>query len=372
MSTETDRDRYYMGLALNEAKKGLGRTSPNPHVGSVIVKDDQVVGRGYHRRAGTPHAEIHALAAAGAESRGATLYVTLEPCSHTGRTPPCCEAVAKSGVARVVVGMEDPNPLVQGRGIRYLLERGIAVTSGVLEERCRRLNRPFIKHITTGLPWVVMKAGMSLDGRITYDGRQTGWMTGAETSTLVHRLRDRCDAILVGAGTVLVDDPALTTRLPGRQKGRDAHRVILDSRLSIPEQAKVLDGDSPARTFIFCGSDADPVKRARLEEKGISVHRVDRGVGGGVDLPQVLRRLGEQGITSILVEGGAKVHGSMLSQRLYDYAHLFYAPVFAGDNGMAFQSGYSSAGRDTAHRLTEVRYRRCGEDMMVSGRLMYR
>jgi len=368
----TEIDQRYMRLALAEAKKGLGRTSPNPCVGSVIVKNDRVIGRGYHRKAGTPHAEIHALAAAGTESRGATLYVTLEPCSHTGRTPPCCEAVAKSGVARVVVGMEDPNPLVQGRGTRYLLDRGITVTSGVLEEQCRRLNWPFIKHITTGLPWVVMKAGMSLDGRITYNGRQTGWMTGNETSAVVHRLRDRYDAILVGVGTVVVDDPALTTRLPGRKKGRDAHRVILDSGLFISEQAKVLSGGSTARTFIFCGAEADPAKCARLEERGVRVHRVDCEGDGRVELQQVLRQLGEQGISSLLVEGGAKVHGSMLKQRLYDYAHLFYAPVFAGENGVAFQSGYASSGRDTAHRLTEVQYRRCGEDMMVSGRLMYR
>ncbi|MGB5230213.1 MAG: bifunctional diaminohydroxyphosphoribosylaminopyrimidine deaminase/5-amino-6-(5-phosphoribosylamino)uracil reductase RibD [Desulfoprunum sp.] len=368
----TEIDQRYMRLALNEAKKGLGRTSPNPCVGSVIVKNGQVIGRGYHKKAGNPHAEIHALAAAGTESTGATLYVTLEPCSHTGRTPPCCEAVARSGVTRVVVGMEDPNPLVQGQGIRYLLDRGITVTSGVLEEQCRRLNWPFIKHITTGLPWVVMKAGMSLDGRITYNGRQTGWMTGGETSAVVHRLRDRYDAILVGVGTVLIDDPALTTRLPGRNKGRDAHRVILDSGLSISEQAKVLSGESTARTFIFCSAEADAAKCARLEKRGICIHRVERDVGGGVDIQQVLRQLGGQGITSLLVEGGAKVHGSMLNQRLYDYAHLFYAPVFAGENGLPFQTGYTSSGRDTAHRLTEVSYRRCGEDMMVSGKLIYR
>ena len=368
----TEIDRRYMALALNEAKKGLGRTSPNPCVGAVVVKHDRVIGRGYHRKAGTPHAEIHALAAAGAESGGATLYVTLEPCSHTGRTPPCCEAVARSGIARVVVGMEDPNPLVLGRGIRYLLDRGINVTSGVLEEQCRDLNRPFIKHISTGLPWVVMKAGISLDGRITYDGRQTGWMTGVETSAVVHRLRNRYDAILVGAGTVLVDDPALTTRLPGRRPGRDAHRVIVDSTLSIPEQAKVLTWESTARTLIFCNADADTAKSARLEQRGIGVHRVACDAGGGLDLRQVLRQLGGQGITSLLVEGGAKIHGSMLNHCLYDYAHLFYAPVFAGESGIPLQSGYRSSGRDTAHRLAEVQYRRCGEDMMVSGKFMYR
>lgn len=364
-------DRKFMRLALREARKGLGRTSPNPCVGAVVARGEKVVGKGYHRKAGTPHAEVHALAAAGAASRGATLYVTLEPCSHTGRTPPCCEAVAAAGLARVVVGMEDPNPLVQGRGCRYLLERGITVESGVLEDRCREINRPFIKHITTGLPWMVMKAGMSLDARITYSGRQPGWMTGRESSAAVHTLRDRYDAIMVGVGTVLADDPALTTRLPGG-RGRDPVRVVLDSRLRTPVSARILNQDSSARTMIFCEKAAEDGSASELTCRGAEIHRVERAEAGGLDLRQVLVELGRQGICSVMVEGGSILHGSMLRQRLYDYAHLFYAPVFAGDDGLPFCTGYAVAGRQNAYRLQDVVYRRCGDDMQVSGLLDYR
>ncbi len=360
-----------MRLALREARKGLGRTSPNPCVGAIIVKGGKVVGKGYHRKAGTPHAEVHALAAAGAASRGATLYVTLEPCSHIGRTPPCCEAVAAAGIVRVVVGMEDPNPLVQGRGTRYLLERGISIVSGVLEESCREINRPFVKHISTGLPWVVMKAGMSLDARITYSGRQPGWMTGSASSSAVHRLRDLYDAIMIGVGTVLADDPALTTRLPGG-RGRDPVRVVLDSRLRTPGSARMLNQESSARTLIFCEKGADGGSAAELVRRGAEICPVERGETGGLDLRQVLLEIGRQGICSVMVEGGSILHGNMLQQRLYDFAHLFYAPVFAGDGGLPFFTGYACAGRPGAYRLQDVVYRRCGEDMQVSGLLNYR
>lgn len=361
-----------MRMALSEAKKGIGRTSPNPCVGSIIVKDDKVVGKGYHKKAGTPHAEIHALRQAGEKSLEATLYVTLEPCSHTGRTPPCCEAIAASGIKRVVMGMQDPNPLVQGAGARYLLRNGIAVTAGILERECREINRPFIKHITTGLPWVVMKAGVSLDGRITFQSGKPGWITGAESLVAVHRLRDRFDAIMVGIGTVAIDDPALTTRLPGRKKGKDPIRVILDTKLSISERARVLLQPSDAPTMVFCGFDADAEKVGRLQEIGAIVCRVEKSPDGNVALPSVLRDLGKRGITSLLVEGGARIHGALLKQRLYDYAHLFYAPVFAGDQGISFLAGYNCSGGDTAFRLSDMRLRRYGEDLLISGCLAYR
>jgi diaminohydroxyphosphoribosylaminopyrimidine deaminase/5-amino-6-(5-phosphoribosylamino)uracil reductase len=365
-------DKHFMRMALREARKAIGRTSPNPCVGSVVVRDGEVLGKGYHQKAGTPHAEIHALRQASAKCRGATLYVTLEPCSHTGRTPPCCEAVVASGIARVVIGMEDPNPLVQGAGIRHLQENGISVTTGVLEPTCRELNRPFIKYITSGLPWVIMKAGLSLDGKITYQGRKTGGITGRESRAAVHRLRDRCDAIMVGIGTVVSDDPSLTTRLPGRKKGKDPVRVVLDTGLSIPEHARILLQQSAAPTLVFCGPDADAEKAARLENRGTVICRVDKDAGGGVDLSLVLRELGERGITSVLVEGGARVHGAILKRRLYDYAYLFYAPLFAGDQGLSFLSGYDSAGGDSAFRLAEVRSRRYGADLLISGCLDYR
>ncbi len=361
-----------MRMALNEARKGIGRTSPNPSVGSVIVKEGKIIGKGYHKKVGTPHAEIHALRQAGGDAQGATLYVTLEPCSHTGRTPPCCEAIAASGIQRLVMGMVDPNPLVQGRGAEYLMSKGITVTSGMMEQECRALNRPFIKHITTGRPWVVMKAGMSLDGKITFQGRKTGWMTGPESLAAVHRLRDVTDAIMVGIGTVAIDDPSLTTRLSSGKKGKDPIRVVVDSRLSISEKARVVLQKSSAPTWIFCGNQVDADKVARLEEKGVIVCRVDKYADGGIDLSQVLQLLGKNGVTSLLVEGGARIHGAMLRQQLYDYAHLFYAPVFAGELGVSVVTGFESAGSETAARLSDVRYRRLGEDMMVSGRLDYR
>lgn len=211
-------------------------------------------------KAGTPHAEIHALRKAGKLARGATIYVTLEPCNHTGRTPPCSHAVAAAGIKRVVVGMEDPNPLVRGSGHAYLQEQGIEVVSGVLERECRELNLPFIKHITTGMPFVVMKAGMSLDGKISYQQGQPGWMTGESSSRKVHGLRNSLDAILVGRGTVAVDNPSLTTRLPGKQ-GRDPVRVILDSHLQLPLESKVFHLESPAPTILFCGHSADKRKK---------------------------------------------------------------------------------------------------------------
>lgn len=362
-----------MRIALAEARKGIGRTSPNPCVGSVIVKNGKVVGKGFHKKAGTPHAEIHALRQAGADAQGATLYVTLEPCSHTGRTPPCCEAIAASGIQRVVMGMVDPNPLVQGRGGQYLAGKGIAVTKGVMEQRCRDINRPFIKHITTGRPWVTMKAGMSLDGKITYQGRKTGRITGAESLAAVHRLRDKTDAIMVGIGTVATDDPSLTTRLSAGRKGKDPIRVIVDSRLSISEGASVLNQQSAAPTWIFCGDDIDERKVARLEDTGVVIHRMDLcEEGGGLDLGRIIQSLGQSGVNSLLVEGGARIHGAMLRQQYYDYAYLFYAPIFAGDRGVSVIAGYESSGSETAFRLEEVQYRRLGQDMLVSGCIDYR
>lgn len=219
LTAVSDNDLRFMRLALREARKGLGRTSPNPCVGAVVVKNNSVISRGYHKKAGTPHAEIHALRKAGEQARGATIYVTLEPCNHTGRTPPCSQAVAAAGIKRVVVGMEDPNPLVSGSGKAFLQEQGIEVVSGVLEKQCRELNLPFIKHISSGMPFVVMKAGISLDGKISYQQGRPGWMTGESSARKVHGLRNSLDAILVGRGTIAIDNPSLTTRLPGKKGG---------------------------------------------------------------------------------------------------------------------------------------------------------
>jgi diaminohydroxyphosphoribosylaminopyrimidine deaminase/5-amino-6-(5-phosphoribosylamino)uracil reductase len=362
---------HYMSLALREARKGLGRTSPNPCVGAVIVKDGTVLARGYHRKAGTPHAEINALREAGAAAAGATMYVTLEPCNHTGRTPPCSHAVAESGIKRVVIGMRDPNPLVDGSGVDYLREWGVEVIPGVLEEQCIELNRPFIKHISTGLPWVIMKAGLSLDGRISYRRDIPGAITGPESLQQVHRLRDCSDALLVGIGTLSIDDPALTTRLL-RGSGKDPVRIILDTELRISERARVLGLDSEAPTWLFCSADADPEKARRLESDRVAVHRVEQSGEHRLDLAEVLDVLGSRAITSLLVEGGALVHGAFLRHKLVDHAKLFYAPTFIGDRGTPLTAGYSgSADRAGAIQLNNSRTRRLGEDLLVEGDVKY-
>lgn len=365
-----DTDERYMRLALQEARKGLGRTSPNPCVGAVIVKNDEIVSSGYHRKAGTPHAEINALNGAGGNASGATMYVTLEPCSHWGRTPPCCHAVAAAGISRVVIGMQDPNPMVDGSGSEYLRKSRIEVTCGVLEKECRELNCSFIKLITTSMPWVVMKAGVSLDGRLSYQAGRGGAITGPESRTRVHRMRDENDAILVGIGTVAADDPALTTRFKNK-KGRDPLRLILDTHLKIDESAKVLNCESEAPTWIFCSDKAEKRKIARLEGKGAVVYRLDHGPTG-VNLKQVLKTVAEHGYGSVLVEGGSRVHGCFLNEMLVDRVNLFIAPIFAGNEGVPLVDGLKMVeGKDSAVRLVRVKTRKYGDDLMLSGDVIY-
>ncbi|MEN8200741.1 MAG: bifunctional diaminohydroxyphosphoribosylaminopyrimidine deaminase/5-amino-6-(5-phosphoribosylamino)uracil reductase RibD, partial [Thermodesulfobacteriota bacterium] len=356
-------DIRFMRLALEEAKKGVGRTSPNPCVGAVIVRDGMVISRGYHKKAGTPHAEVHALRKAGDKSRGATLYVTLEPCNHTGRTPPCSHAVAAAGIERVVVGMEDPNPLVSGSGNRYLQEQGLEVVSTILEKECSELNLPFLKHIRTGRPFVVMKAGMSLDGRLSYQQGQPGRMTGKKSRQRLHALRNELDAILVGRGTLIADNPSLTARLG--EDGRDPIRVILDSSLQLSIESKILHLQSAAPTIIYCSQSADREKKELLSQMaGVLVRSVNRGPDGGLNLHEVLADLGSRGICSLLVEGGAAIHSSFLRQGLVDRVMLFVAPIFAGSAGTPLLSDFLVANRDQAPQLNNVSYTPCGDDML--------
>lgn len=365
----TENDLRFMRLALGEARKGLGKTSPNPCVGAVVVQNDQVIAKGYHRRAGTPHAEIHALRRAGEQARGGTLYVTLEPCNHTGRTPPCSHAIAAAGISRVVAGMEDPNPLVHGSGLCYLRDHGIVADVGVMEDQCRELNAPFVKRITTGLPWLVMKAGLSLDGKLNYQRGRSGWITGEKSAVKVHRLRSRYDAILVGGKTVEIDDPALTCRLAGPQ-GRDPLRVILDGDLSAPLSSRVYHLHSNAATWVFCGLEADLARQEALRALGVTVYPVARS-NGDLELHSILRILGQAGINSVMVEGGGQIHGSFLRQRLYDFAHLFIAPIFAGDDGLPLLHGYQVATKAAATGLQQVTWQKIGDDLLVSGKMRY-
>ena len=360
-------DRNYMRQALREAKKGIGRTSPNPCVGALIVKNNKVVGKGYHKRAGTAHAEIHALREAGKRAKEATLYVTLEPCNHTGRTPPCTEAVLKAGIARVVIGVLDPNP-VAGGGAETLASKGIAISSGILENECREIILPFIKYSTSGLPWVIMKAGMSLDGRIAAVPGQSTRITGQGSLRRVHTLRNQVDAILVGIGTALVDDPSLTTRLHGRDSGRDPLRVVLDADLRLPETAAMLQQESSAQTWIFCVRGADKRKRSKLEGTGAVVKTVSISSKGTLDLKAVLTELGQAQITTVLVEGGSKVHGSFLQANLADQILLFVAPVFLGDQGVPLASFPGKKKVGLLSQLKIMSTRRYGDDVLIDGR----
>lgn len=357
-----------MRLALREAKKGLGRTSPNPCVGALVVKNGTIVGKGYHKRAGTPHAEIHALQSAGKKAKGATLYVTLEPCNHTGRTPPCTEAVIRSGIRRVIIGMQDTNPHVAGGGAGYLASQGLTVVSGVLEEECCDINRPFIKHAATGLPWVILKAGMSIDGRIAVLPGQATMITGRQSLQRVHILRDRVDAILVGVGTILADDPSLTTRLPGSRKGRDPLRVILDSQLQVAPSAKILQQESTSPTWIICSRDADTARRKELETSGAVVKTAPTARKGFLDLTAVLQLLGASAINSLVVEGGSKVHGSFLEAGLVDELLLFVAPKFLGDQGVPLATFSGRQHMADLRPFKIIKTRRYGEDVLLEGR----
>ena len=360
-------DVDYMRLALQEANKGRGRTSPNPCVGAIIVRDNVVVGKGYHRKAGTPHAEVNAIEDAGSSTVGATIYVTLEPCNHTGRTPPCTKAIVDAGLSRVVVGMTDPNPSVIGGGCAYLLSQGLIVESGVLDDECRSINRPFIKHSTTGMPWVVMKAGMSLDGKITYVPGKSGRITGDKSKRVTHELRNSLDAILIGVDTAIIDDPSLTARLSGTNDVRDPVRVILDTNLRLSPDANILRQQSDAQTWIYCGPDASSDLKDRLLEAGALVFPVNVSSEGWLDIRTVFSHLGANGITSVLVEGGASIHGSMFANDLVDEVYLFTAPVFIGDKGTALLAGCSAMSSDNCPRIETIDCRMLGDDILLHG-----
>jgi len=364
MKTIENNDRHFMKLALREARKGLGRTHPNPVVGAVIVKHGSVVGKGYHKLAGTPHAEIHALNNAGDKSRGATIYVTLEPCNHTGRTPPCTQAILRAGIKRVVIGQDDPNPHVAGNGAAYLKNQGLAVNQHVLREECVAINRPFIKYITSGKPWVVLKAAMSLDGKLAAPSGQSSWITNERSRRFVHTLRNRHDAILVGRGTVMNDNPSLTCRIGG---GRDPLRVVLDSNLAIAVNAKMLKQQSTAETFIYCKRKYDGQKKKVLEDTGARVIPVSTHADGRLDLSAVLDSLAFEGITSVFVEGGGTVHTAFLNNKLVDEMYLFYAPLLIGNDGLAFYGPQGIVSVKEGLRLKETSVRKFGTDILVHG-----
>jgi len=358
-----------MRMALDLAVLGRGHTSPNPMVGAVVVNDRKVVGRGWHERYGGPHAEVNALVQAGAQARGGTIYVTLEPCNHTGKTPPCTEKILSAGIQRVVVAMTDPNPGVNGGGNAFLRNAGIEVVEGLEEEKARRLNAAFIKHIRTGQPFVILKCAATLDGRIATRTGDARWVSGPESRTFVHQLRHAVDAIMVGVDTVKADDPSLTTRLP-EGRGSDPTRIILDTHLSIPLKARVLHQSSPAETIVVTGPAISPALKKEAEARGARV-LVSPCRKGRVDLSALMTILGKEGIASVLVEGGSRVIGSALRAGIVDKVYFFFAPkLLGGGDGIPICRGQGPALMQDGLDVSDVQVHRFGSDVMIEGHLL--
>jgi diaminohydroxyphosphoribosylaminopyrimidine deaminase / 5-amino-6-(5-phosphoribosylamino)uracil reductase len=338
MNSDSKRDQGWMRIALVQARKGLGATNPNPAVGAVIVKEGRLLARAYHRRAGRPHAEIEALRRLRGKhhAEGATLYVTLEPCSTTGRTPPCTEAIVRSGIGRVVVGAIDPNPNHQGRGLQRLRDAGISVTTGVLERACTELNAGFNRWIVTGRPWVIAKIAQSLDGRISRPSGESQWLTGEAARRRTHQLRSTVHAILVGAETIRRDNPLLTVR--GIRGVRQPWRVVVTRSGNLPSTAHVFSDGYRDRTIVFHDRSWD----------------------------EVLEDLGQRGVTRLLVEGGGDVLGQLLDQRRIDELWSFFAPLLTGGDKPSF-GGAGVASNESAISLIETKFERLGNDLLVRG-----
>ena len=391
MTIDADADIRHMRHALELAAGGTGWVSPNPLVGCVIVRNGEAVGQGYHQRFGGPHAEVHALREAGNRAQGAVLYVTLEPCCHTGKTPPCVDAILRARVGRVVVAMRDPNPRVDGGGLSRLESAGLEVTVGVCEAEAQRLNEAFVKYITTRRPFVTSKSAITLDGKIATRSGASRWITGAAARTAGHQLRHANDAILVGIGTVLQDDPQLTTRLPG-QRGANPLRVVADSALRLAATAQVADVAEDRRTLVATTEQAADAKVQALRDRGVEVIRLPAekpvgsaegrveskgrkrsthhassatNQGGRVNLDALCRVLGERGVASVLVEGGAVLAASLLRRRLIDKMVFFVAPKIIGGDGV---NVFGPCGVDTMQQILSLRdltSRQLGADIML-------
>lgn len=358
-----------MALALKLAGKAVGRTDPNPMVGAIVVKDGRVIGQGYHRAAGSPHAEVEALRDAGESAQGAELFVTLEPCNHHGRTPPCTKAILEAGIAKVWYGMADPNPDVSGGGAHFLRQSGLHVVGNILEDRCRKLNEVFLTNVVRQRPFTFLKLAMSLDGRIATRTGHSQWITSDASRRRVHRLRDRVSGIMVGIGTLLADDPSLTTRLP-RGIGHDPVRIVADSNLRTPPNSQIFNPRSPAGVIIACKEDPPSERKRQLEAQGATV--VPTSGNQRVDLNDLVEKLYHLGITSVLIEGGAQLAWSALKEKIVDRCLFFYAPLIIG--GREAPAGVGGEGIDRlgqAPRLVDVETSRIGPDLLVTGRTDY-
>jgi len=360
-------DLRYMARALELAELGRGHVSPNPLVGAVIVKNGRVVGEGYHQKFGEAHAEINALDQAGDAAEGATLYVTLEPCVHQGKTGPCCHRMADAGIERVVAGMQDPNPLVNGKGFKYLRSKSIQVDVGVQEEACQSLIAGYLKYITAGRPLVTLKVAQTIDGRIATSSGHAKWITSAESRTQAHRIRSQHDAVLIGINTVIADDPHLTVR---HIKAVSPRRLVLDSQLRMPLDANILSDHWPQRTIIITTSAASKEKITRIEEKGAAVWILPEDSRGWVDQSILWRTLAERGITSILLEGGSTLHTECLKNQVVDRVVVFIAPKILG-SGIDAVGNLDIRNINGAITLENIHIKQLNGDLMITGSLRY-
>jgi len=368
MNRDVMNDETYMRLAVELAAAAQGQTGSNPVVGCVIVKDGRIVGIGSHLKRGEGHAEVHALAMAGEQAADSTVYVTLEPCSHYGKTPPCADRLIEAKVKRVVAACQDPNPLVAGSGLKRLFDHGIEVQVGVLEEEALLLNEHYNTYITEKRPFITLKTASTLDGKIAAYTGDSKWITNEAARAYVHTLRHRHQAIMVGVGTILADNPSLTVRLP--VPGVQPVRIIIDSQLRTPIHAKVVQ-DGQAETMIITTERADPARAARLEEAGVTV--IACGVGEQVDLTLAMHTLADYEISSLLLEGGGTLNGAMLTAELVDKMILFYAPKIIGGRdapGIVQMDGW--ARMSEAYRLERVNVTTYGDNVCISGYPVYR
>jgi diaminohydroxyphosphoribosylaminopyrimidine deaminase / 5-amino-6-(5-phosphoribosylamino)uracil reductase len=367
-------DATYMRLALGLARRGYGCTSPNPMVGAVLVKRGEIIGRGWHRRAGLPHAEVEAIQDAircGHSTRGAALYVTLEPCSTHGRTPPCTQAIVEAGVRRVVVGSTDPNPKHSGKAFAILRRAGIEIVAGVLAGECASLNEAFNHWIVERTPFVTVKAAMTLDGKIATASGESRWITGARARAFGMQLRLGADAILAGINTVLADDPSLTVRPHKPGRARQLRRIILDSGARTPVTAKVVTDEFSALTMVVITERA-PQKRVDILAKRVSVLRAPTRAGR-LDLRWLLKKLGTEDVTHLLVEGGGEVNASFLLNGLAQRVAFFYAPkIIGGRKSRPAVGGEGVARLSSALELNDVRWRKLGPDLLLMARIIHR
>lgn len=357
-------DEKYMRLAMQLAGNAIGRTSPNPLVGAVIVKDNRVVGCGWHRKAGTPHAEVHALNQAGELAQGADVYVTLEPCAHYGKTPPCAKALVEAKVKNVYGGLLDVNPKVAGKGFKILEDAGIHVEYGFLQDELRKQNEVFFKWIEHKKPFVVLKAAMTLDGKIATATGQSKWITNETSRAYGYKLRDIYDGIMVGINTVIEDNPMLTARVDG---GKNPIRIVVDSSLKIDINANVVQ-DKSAKTIVATTDKADKDKILKLQAQNVDVIVVDKDENDKVDIEKLLNILGQQNICSILVEGGATLSGSFVAKKLVDKVYFFIAPkIIGGKEAKTPVAGTGILNLQEALTLKDIQIEKLEEDILIIG-----